>query len=45
LRNTDGIQELKFEATVASSIKFTIDEVFSSINNGAAFDVYGIPCL
>lgn len=45
MRNTDGIQPLKIEPMTTGLIKFTIDEVYSSINNGAAIDVWGIPCM
>jgi len=45
LRNTDAIQPLNVEPVATESLKFTIDEVYSSNNNGGAFNIYGIPCF
>lgn len=45
LRNTDSIQPLKLQTQSTDFVKFTIDEVYSSNNNGGAFDIMGIPCF
>jgi len=29
---------------IASKIKFTVNEVYSALNNGGSFNVYGLYC-
>jgi len=45
LRNTQNIVPLEVQPTITKSVRFTIDQVYSSINNGGAFKIMGVPCL
>lgn len=30
---------------ITTSVKFSFESVYSTINNGGAFDIFGIPCI
>jgi len=45
LRNTPSPIPLKLKATTTKSVKFTIESVYSTINNGGAFNIMGVPCM
>lgn len=45
LKNIDEIQEFPIPPVVASEIKITVKSVYSTINNGGSFNIYGIACM
>lgn len=45
IKNTELPQELKSKAIVTKEILITIDEIYTTINNGFSIQIYGIPCL
>ena len=44
LKNNDEIFETNIESVQTDSIKFTIKEVYGTLNNGGAFNIYGLKC-
>lgn len=45
VRNSPLEVFFKVNPTTTTSVRFTIDAVFSTINNGGAFNIYGVPCI
>ena len=45
LKNIDEIQEFPIPPVISSEVKITVKSVYTAINNGGAFNIYGITCL
>jgi hypothetical protein len=44
LKNNDEIIDLSLDNVRANSVKFTIKDVYGTLNNGGAFNIYGLKC-
>lgn len=44
LKNDDEIHTIYIDSVRASSVKVTIKEVYSTINNGGSFNIFGLRC-
>ena len=44
LKNTDKINDIQLESVKTNMVKITIKEVYGTINNGGAFNFYGVEC-
>ena len=45
VKNIDEIQEFPIKPIIASEVKIMVKSVYSAINNGGAFNIYGISCM
>ena len=43
-KNTDKIRQLSIKPVITRFVRFTIDEVFGTMNNGGSFNIFGVPC-
>lgn len=45
LKNIDEVQEFTIPPVVTSELKITVKSIYAAINNGGAFNIYGIACM
>ena len=44
VKNTDEIVMVKIDPMMTTSVRFTIRNVYGTINNGGSFNIYGVKC-